>query len=176
MNLFHKINNLSVDFSVYKDIEIKPRVQIILVDCPEHIKNWLDENNLEIGVCELFVTPPGENVGAFLHIDGHEINHSVPKFNWATPSGEIIWMEPIKENFSVQQLYTDHGTKYLRVARSSCREVARTEIKNETTLIEAGMPHMVVYSGTVPRYSLSITIRKSQKEISYLDLISEINS
>lgn len=176
MNLFRKINDLSVDFSVYKDIEIKPRVQVILVDCPAHIKEWISDNNLEIGVCELFITPPGNAVGAFLHIDGHEINHSVPKFNWAVPSGEIIWMKPVKDNFSVHQLYTDHGTKYLRVARSSCQEVGRTEIKNETTLIEAGIPHMVTYSGSVPRYSLSITIKKLQKEITYLELISEINS
>jgi hypothetical protein len=175
MNLFKKINDLFVDFSVYKSFEITPRVQVILVDCPEHIKKWMSEHNLEIGVCELFITPPGENVGAFLHIDGHEINHSVPKFNWATPSGEIIWMKPIKEKFSVQKLYTDHGTKYLRIARNSCREVSRATINNETTLIEAGMPHMVNYSGSVPRYSLSITIKKLQKEITYSKLISEIN-
>jgi hypothetical protein len=175
MRLFQKINDLSIDFSVYGHFEIKPRVQILLVDCPIHIKKWIDENNLEIGVCELFITPPGENVGAFLHIDGHEINHSVPKFNWAMPSGEIIWMNPIKESFSVQKMYTDHGTKYLRVARASCQEVSRTEIKNETTLIEAGVPHMISYSGTAPRYSLSITIRKLKEEISYSKLISEIN-
>jgi hypothetical protein len=175
MNLFKKINDLSVDFSIYKDIEITPRVQIIFVDCPKHIKEWLDEIDLEIGVCELFITPPGENVGAFLHIDGHKINHSVPKFNWATPSGEMIWMSTIKDNISIQKLYTDHGTKYLRVARSSCQEVDRTEIKNETTLIEAGIPHMINYSGSLPRYSLSITIKKLQKEITYLELISEIN-
>jgi hypothetical protein len=175
MNLFQKINNLAVDFSIYKDIEIKPRVQIILVNCPTHIKKWLDEINLDIGVCELFITPPGENVGAFLHIDGHEINHSVPKFNWATPSGEIIWMKPIKDDFSVHQLYTEHGTKYLRVARNSCQEVSRVTINNETTLIEAGIPHMVIYSGSIPRYSLSITIKKLQKEITYSKLISEIN-
>jgi hypothetical protein len=176
MNLFQKINNLSVDFSIYKHFEIKTRVQVILIDCPEHIKRWIEGNNLEIGVCELFITPPGENMGAFLHIDGHEINHSVPKFNWATPSGVIIWMQSDKEKFSVQKLYTDHGTKYLRVARSSCIELARTEIKNETTLIEAGIPHMINYSGSLPRYSLSITIKKLKKEITYSKLISEINS
>jgi hypothetical protein len=175
MNLFQKINDLSVDFSVYRHFEIKPRVQVILVDCPVHIKKWILDNNLEIGVCELFITPPGINVGAFLHIDGHKIDHSVPKFNWATPSGEMIWMRPIKDDISVQQLYTDHGTKYLRVARSSCKEIDRTEIKNETTLIEAGIPHMINYSGSVSRYSLSITIKKLQKEITYSKLISEIN-
>jgi hypothetical protein len=171
MNLFKKINDLSVDFSIYKDFEIKPRVQVILVDCPEHIKKWMDENNLEIGVCELFITPPGENVGAFLHIDGHEINTSIPKFNWAIPSGELIWMKSTKEKFSVQQLYTDHGTKYLRVSRSSCQEIDRTEIKNETTLIEAGIPHTINYSGDMPRYSLSITV----KNFTYLEIISKIN-
>jgi hypothetical protein len=176
MNLFQKINDLSVDFSVYRHFEIKTRVQVILVDCPEHIKRWIVDNNLEIGVCELFITPPGENVGAFLHIDGHKINQSVPKFNWATPSGEIIWMKSDKEKFSVQKLYTDHGTKYQRVARSSCIELTRTEIKNETTLIEAGIPHMINYSGSLPRYSLSITIKKLQKDITYSKLISEINS
>lgn len=170
MNLFQKINDLSVDFSVYSHFEIKSRVQVVLVDCPEHIKKWIDENNLKIGVCELFITPPGENVGAFLHVDGHEINHSVPKFNWATPSGEMIWMKSDKEKFSVQQLYTDHRTKYLRVSRSSCIELDRTEIKNETTLIEAGIPHMINYSGNTPRYSLSITI----KTFTYSDLISKI--
>lgn len=157
MLLYKTINNIAVDFTQYQDIIVTSQVAIHSIPLPNNIKLWTDSLGLEVPICELFVTPPGNNTGTYLHIDGDGTEKEVPKFNWSIGVGEMIWMQPKKDSTRSIKYLTEHGTAYLRLAKSSCTEVGRTVIKNETTLINGGIPHMVDYTGDAPRYCLSIT-------------------
>jgi hypothetical protein len=158
MLLYKIINNIAVDFTQYRDIPVTSQVVIHPVTLPDNIKLWTDSLGLDIPVCELFVTPPGEHTGVFLHIDEDGTDKDIPKFNWANGVGEMIWMQPKKDNIRSIKYLTDHGNAYLRLAKPSCTEVGRTVIKNETTLINGGVPHMIDYTGNVPRYCLSVAV------------------
>jgi len=156
--IYYKIiNDLSVDFSQYKDFPIEDQVKIYQIPLPDNIAIWADSLGLTIPVCELFVTPPGLHTGTYLHIDGDGTQGDVPKFNWATGVGEMVWMQPKRDNIKTIKFATEHGNQYLRMAKSSCIEVARTVVQNKTTLINASVPHLVDYTGDVPRYCVSIT-------------------
>ena len=53
---------------------------------------------------------------------------------------------------------TNHGTTYLMFVPRSCKELFRLELTNQATLVEAGIPHYVDYTGDNYRYCLSVTL------------------
>ena len=63
------IDPISVDFSIF-NIKQSDKVEVYSVECPLHIRSWIEQFGLTVNVCELFVTPPGVHVGAPLHVDG----------------------------------------------------------------------------------------------------------
>lgn len=163
------VDPISVDFSTFS-INQSDNVEVYQVKCPEHILSWIESLGLKANICELFVTPPGTNIGAPLHIDGSTYPLSVPKFNWVHKGGEMIWMEPTKRVRPIE-LATNHGTTYLRFMPKSCKEIFRTELKNEATLVEAGIPHYIDYTGDEYRYCLSITLKLQDRSPSFNEVL-----
>lgn len=130
----------------------------------------LEDAGLYAKHAEIFYRPgTGEDMDAFIHVDGHEIIPGLAKINFIIGGkGNVMrWWKPLIPISDENKLITKAGTQYLAFEERHCELIDEVEMSDGLYVVNAGIPHSVTMNrGDIdnPRICISVVPRLIEKD------------
>jgi len=148
-------NSLLDPVSFLKNKNAEPQRHFKLdktADLSTELKEFFAAHNQEISLCEIFYTPPNDNL--FIHVDGKKID-DIAKLNWifgGVPS-QMHWYSPLLDiNRAVED--TPLGTPYLFYSPKKV-QLEHSQSLTGPNLVQVGEPHNIT-NGDQERFCVSL--------------------